>query len=312
MALIRSTIARRRVVVEALGGADQPGDDPHDELVEHDAEVAGIGAAARRRSAAPRRAGRGRPSARRRRGRAPPARPSTRTAGRSASGRSASRARSTAAAASARRDDCVTCSVRRDVAAASTRRAVAGQLDDADRQLGLPRQPPRLAERAARAPALLQRAPRHAEGDQPVQQVRAAQPVRRAQVELDGLRRRLGLEAGGALRRRRGHGPAAPAAPPAAPRRWRRRPRARRRRAAARRAPSRRRRGPRPARRVAADAGPPASRPAAMPAIRWSGDAGMPRRRSEWAASTKKRDTPSGPGWSNTWAYQPGLATPAP
>ena len=47
----------------------EPGDDAHDELVEHGPQAGGVGAAARRRSAARRRAGRGRPSARRRRAR---------------------------------------------------------------------------------------------------------------------------------------------------------------------------------------------------------------------------------------------------
>ena len=47
-------------------------------------------------------------------------------------------------------------------------------------------------------------------------------------------------------------------------------------------------------------------------AIRWSGDTANPRARMPAAASTKKRVTPSGPGWRNTWRYQPGQATPAP
>ena len=63
--------------------------------------------------------------------------------------------------------------------------AVPGELDEADRQLGLPRDPPRLAERPARAAALLERTPSDAERDELVQEVRPGEPVRRAQVELD-------------------------------------------------------------------------------------------------------------------------------
>jgi hypothetical protein len=47
-------------------------------------------------------------------------------------------------------------------------------------------------------------------------------------------------------------------------------------------------------------------------AMRWSGEAGRSAARSTRAASTKNRATPSGPGWRNTWSYQPGLRTPAP
>ncbi len=74
------------------------------------------------------------------------------------------------------------------------RRPVAGQLDDAHRQLGLPHEPPRLAERPARAAPFLERAPRDAERGEAVEEVRAAQAVGRPQVELDGARRRLRLQ----------------------------------------------------------------------------------------------------------------------
>ena len=135
--------------------------------------------------------------------------------------------------------------------------------------------------------------------------------VRRAQVELDRLRvADSGFSRAAALARRRGRGPAGPAAPRRAPRRWRRR---------------------RPARRSHQPGSPPSTgvggvehlgqpgprsvaqrgqrrRRARVAAIRWSGEAGMPRRRRACAASTKNRVTPSGPGWRNTWAYQPGLS----
>ena len=88
---------------------------------------------------------------------------------------------------------------------------------------GSPHQPPRLAERAARAAALLERAPRHAEGDELVQQVRAAQPVRRAQVELDHRRLGLRLEPHRGVGGRAGRVRAAPAAHPREPHRSRRR-----------------------------------------------------------------------------------------
>ena len=76
------------------------------------------------------------------------------------------------------------------------RRAVAGPLDEADRQLGLPRQSPRLAERARRSSSLLHRAPRHSEGEQPVEQDRASHA-------RSGVRRSHSIVVGSAVGRRR-------------------------------------------------------------------------------------------------------------
>ena len=189
-ALSRSIIWRAASSSSALGGASQPGDDAHDELVEHDPQVGDVGAphVAVAQGAGERAEGvhqladvgvAGGQHAEQ------PARPAAaRRAGRRAG---PGRRRPAASTSRAGRGDVLDEARRRR---RLDRRAVAGQLDDAHRQLGLPRQAPRLAERAARAAALLERAPRDAERGQPVQQVRAAQAVRRAQVELDGARRR--------------------------------------------------------------------------------------------------------------------------
>src|SRR5690606_436653 len=69
------------------------------------------------------------------------------------------------------------------------RDAIPGRLDQAYRELRLPTNTPRLAERARRAAPLLEYTPRHAERGELVQQVRPATTVRRAQVELDELGR---------------------------------------------------------------------------------------------------------------------------
>ncbi len=76
------------------------------------------------------------------------------------------------------------------------RRAVAGHLDQADRQLRLPGQLPRLPERAAGPAALAQDPPGHAERDQAMQQARSSQSVRGAQIELDGTRSGVGPQPG--------------------------------------------------------------------------------------------------------------------
>ena len=146
---------------------------------------------------------RARPSARRRRACAAASSPSdARRAGCSASGRSASRARSTAAATSARRVE-----PRRLLGQPRRRRrldgrAVTGQLDDADRQLGLPRQPPRLAERAARRRGPPPARPRARRArSRRCSRCERRSPFGVPQVELDDLDVGRRLQAGGPLAR---------------------------------------------------------------------------------------------------------------
>ncbi len=82
------------------------------------------------------------------------------------------------------------------------RRPVASAFDEADRQLRFPRQSPCLAERPRRSPPLLDRAPRHTEREETVEQDRAPMAVRGAEVALDGRRFGGGPEAGGLLQSR--------------------------------------------------------------------------------------------------------------
>ena len=74
-------------------------------------------------------------------------------------------------------------------------RAVAARLDERHGELGVPAHAPRLAERARRAATVVGFAPRHPDGEQPVEQVRAGPPSARAQVELERAFGRLGLQA---------------------------------------------------------------------------------------------------------------------
>jgi hypothetical protein len=127
--------------------------------------------------------------------------------------------------------------------------AVAGVLDDPHRPLGPPREPPGLPEGAGAAAPLLDRAPRHAERHELVEQVRPASPfgVRRSSSMVwssaSGRRR-------AAFWRRRGRGRAAPGVHRRARCRWRGRRRAVDGRAASRPSRCRRRRAPRRARRA--------------------------------------------------------------
>ena len=79
--------------------------------------------------------------------------------------------------------------------------AVGGQLDHANRQLGLPPQGPGLTKGAATAPALLHHTPRHAQRSQPVEQQRTGPAVRSTHVEFHCLRIGRRLEAHPALLR---------------------------------------------------------------------------------------------------------------
>ena len=233
------------------------------------------------------------------------------TAGRSASGRSASSARSTAAAASTRRPAWVTCSTSRDVAAASTvvpwpasstmRTDSSGSHSRRHVSRNVPLEPRPSSSVPHGTPRAVRRCSR-CERRSPLGVRRSSSTVR---VVASGFSRAARWaaarsRASGTWGAVGGTSPMAspttsssttsgspPSTDSAASRTSGSPARGRRRRAASE-----------SARRDAA--------------IRWSGDAGMPRRRSMWAASTKNRDTPSGPGWAKTWAYQPGLTTPAP
>ena len=311
--LSRSTIAAAASSSSDRHAMTEPGEHAHDDPVEHGSQRRWRRCRARRRSAAP---GRAAPSAsmtRRRRDRGPPGprhgrRPASTDLGQVGEQRQVEHGHQVGQRHRLPRH----ARARQCVAAASTRGAVSRQLDDADRQLRLPDQPPRLAERAAAAAALLDRAPRHAERAQAVQQTRTGATVRaragRARAFGCCLRLQPTAAAG-----RRGRGPAAPAGRRRAPRRSRRRRSARR--SMSGHAPGAGHHGVggvehlgKPGRgrsRSAASAVASASR----------GDEVVGRGRhsaitQQAAAPTNQRATPRSPGWWNTCAYQPGLRTP--
>ena len=213
--LMRSTITARRVVVERRARRRRRRPAPARRVRRTPCAATTRRWRARRRSAGRGRADRAPPSAGRRRDRW---RRAPRAGRRSARRRRRDGASSARSRAAAELEQAV--GVRRPLDEPVGRRlldggAVPGELDEPHRQLGLPRHPPRLAERPARAAALLERAPPHAERDELVQEVRPAPDRSACAGRARPPPARHGLEPHPRVAGRAGRGRAAPAVHPA-------------------------------------------------------------------------------------------------